>query len=44
MYTVAETLDLETFWSIDSYGTIKKPDRILMTKDKKQAYDILEKK
>ena len=30
-------------WSIDSYGTVKKPDRILMTKDKKQAYNILEK-
>ena len=41
--TGVKTLDLETFWSIDSYGTVKKPDRILMTKDEKQAYDILEK-
>ena len=41
--TGVKTLDLETFWSIDSYGTVKKPDRVLMTKDEKQAYDILEK-
>ena len=41
--TGVKTLDLETFWNIDSYGTVKKPDRILMTKDEKQAYDILEK-
>ena len=39
--TGVKTLDLETFWNIDSYGTVKKPDRILMTKDKKQAYDTL---
>ena len=32
-----------TFWNIDSYGTVKKPDKISMTKDEKQAYDILEK-
>ena len=41
--TGVKTLDLETFWSINSYGTVKKPDRILMAKDEKQAYDILEK-
>ena len=39
--TDVKKLDLQTFWSIDSYGTVKKPDRILMTKDKKQAYDTL---
>ena len=41
--TDVKTLDLETFWSIDSYGAVKKLDRILMSKDEKQAYDILEK-
>ena len=41
--TGVKTVDLETFWSIDSYGTVKKPDRILMTKDEKQAYRILKK-
>ena len=40
---VVETLDLETFCSINGHGTIKKPDRIFMTKDEKKAYDILEK-
>ena len=29
--TDVKKLDLQTFWSIDSYGTVKKPDRILMT-------------
>lgn len=38
-----EILDLETFWSIGGYDTVKKPDRMLMTKDKKKAYGILEK-
>ena len=41
--TVVETLDLKIFWSIDSYGTVKKPYKILRTKDEKQAYGILEK-
>ena len=41
--TGIKTLDLETFSSIDNCGTVKKPVRILMTKDEKQAYDILEK-
>ena len=40
---VVEILDLETFWSIDSDKTVKKPDIILITRDKKQAYGILEK-
>ena len=40
---VVEILDLETFWSIDSDKTVKKPDRILIKKDKKQAYGILKK-
>ena len=40
---VVETLDFETFCNINSYGTIKKPDRIFMTRDEKKAYDILEK-
>ena len=31
--TSVKTSDLETFWCIDSYGTVQKPDRILMTKD-----------
>ena len=39
-----EALGLETFWSIDSYATVNKPDRILMAKDVKQVYDILEKR
>ena len=39
--TVGDTLYLETFWSINSYGTVKKPHKILVTKDEKQAYDIL---
>lgn len=39
---IAQTIDVEKFWSIDTYGTVKKPDRLLMTKDEKQAYDILE--
>ena len=42
--TAVKTLDLERFWSVDSYGTVKKPDRILMTEDEKQTYEILEKK
>ena len=33
--TGVKTLNLETFWNIDGYGTVKKPHRILMTKDKK---------
>ena len=36
--TDVKTLDLETFSSIDSYGTVKKPDRILMTKDILMAF------
>ena len=39
-----EILDLETFWSIGSYDTVKKPDRTLITKNEKQAYGILEKR
>ena len=34
--TAVKTLDLERFSSVDSYGTVKKPDRILMTEDGKQ--------
>ena len=41
--TGIKTLDLEIFWSIDSYGTVKKPNKMLMSKDEKQTYDILEK-
>ena len=41
--TGVKTFDLETFWSIDSYRTVKGADIILMTKGEKQAYDILEK-
>ena len=41
--TGVKMLDLETFWTIDSYGTVQKPNRILITKNEKQAYDILEK-
>ena len=39
---IAQSFDLEKFWSIDTYGTVKKPDRLLMTKEEKQAYDTLE--
>ena len=42
--TAVKTLDLERFSSVDSYGTVKKPDSILMTEDGKQTYEILEKK
>ena len=42
--TAVKTLDLERFWSVDSYGTVTKPGRILMTEDEKQTYEILEKK
>ena len=42
--TGVKTLDFETFWSTDSYGTVKKHDRILMTKEEKQTYEILQKK
>lgn len=42
--TAVKTLDLERFWSGDSYGTVKKLDRILMTEDEKQTYEILGKK
>ena len=35
--TDVKKLDLQTFWSIDSYGTVKKPDRILMTKGQKTS-------
>ena len=41
--TGIKTVDLEICWNTDSYGTVKKPDRILMKKDEKQPYDFLEK-
>jgi len=37
-----ESFDLERFWSVESYGTLKKLDEVMMTKDEKKALSTLE--
>ena len=37
------SFNIEQFWKLESYGTVRKNDPVLLTKDEKRAVSILEK-